>query len=104
MLLLTTDEYPGKEIKEVKGLVRAATVQSKNVFKDIGAGFKSIVGGKLGSYEKMMYAAIEVSEKEIIAQAEALGANAIVGYRMGTSTTAPGSAGIFAYGTAVIVK
>ena len=47
MLIVTTDSIPGKEIIEVKGLVRGSTVRSKNICKDIGYSFKNLVGGEL---------------------------------------------------------
>ncbi|MGL4374376.1 MAG: heavy metal-binding domain-containing protein, partial [Turicibacter sp.] len=50
MLIVTTDSVAGKEIVEVKGLVRGSTIRSKNVGKDIGSAFKSMVGGELTSY------------------------------------------------------
>ena len=54
MLIVTTDSIPGKEIIEVKGLVRGSTVRSKNIGKDIGASFKNLVGGELTGYNEML--------------------------------------------------
>ena len=83
MLIVTTDQIPGKEIKEVIGVMSGGTVQSKNIGKDIGAGLKGLVGGEMKSYTAMMEEAREQSkiEKQAILeearkQAEQLKVNA----------------------------
>lgn len=84
------------------GMVSGSTIKTKNVGKDIGAGLKSLVGGKLGSYEKLMEEARQDSMAAMIAQAEALGANAIVGVRYESTQVAAGAAEILVYGTAIV--
>ena len=54
MLILTTDTVPGKNIKEVIGLVKGSTIRAKHIGKDIGASFKQIVGGELTGYDEML--------------------------------------------------
>lgn len=54
MFIVTTDQIPGKEIIEVKGLVKGSTVRSKNIGRDIGASFKNLVGGELTGYNEML--------------------------------------------------
>ena len=54
MIIVTTENIPGKEIKEVFGFVSASTVRTKNIGKDIGAGFKTLVGGEIKAYQEMM--------------------------------------------------
>ena len=100
MLLSNTEELPGYDIEYV-GLVQGSTVQSKNMFKDMGAGFKSMVGGELVSYTKMMEEARDASIKRMTQRAEALGANAIVNIRFNSASIMQGAAEIMAYGTAV---
>jgi len=102
--LLTINEYPGKKIVEVLGYVKGSTVQTKNVGKDIMAGFKSLVGGEIHSYSEMMNDARKVATERLIKDAEALGANAVIGFRLQTSAVMGGAAEIIAYGTAIIVE
>lgn len=84
------------------GMVTGSTIKTKDVIKDVGAGLKSLVGGKLGSYEKLMEEARQDSMAAMIAQAEALGANAIVGVRYESTQVAAGAAEILVYGTAIV--
>lgn len=100
MLLTTTEQITGKEL-EILGLVKGATIQSKHIGKDLGAGFKSIVGGELTGYTEMMEEARELATKRMVKEAEALGADAIVTLRFSTSAILQGAAEVMAYGTAV---
>ncbi|MGL4336248.1 MAG: YbjQ family protein [Turicibacter sp.] len=104
MLIVTTDSVAGKEIVEVKGLVRGSTIRSKNVGKDIGSAFKSMVGGELTSYNEMLTEARQIAIGRMVDDAESLGANAIVGMRIMSSSVMSGAAEMVAYGTAVIIK
>ena len=83
------------------GLVKGSTVQSKHIGKDIGAGFKSIIGGELKSYTEMMEEARQTATERMTAEANALGADAIVNVRFTTSAITQGAAEVIAYGTAV---
>mgnify|MGYP003320726300 FL=1 len=83
------------------GMVSGSTIKTKNVGKDIGAGLKSLVGGKLGSYEKQMEEARVEAIDKMVAQAEAMGANAIVGVRFESTEVMQGAAEILVFGTAV---
>ena len=82
-------------------MVSGSMVQSKNAFKDIGAGFKSIVGGELGSYTKMMQEARDVATQRMVQQAQQMGADAVVNIRFASSAVMQGAAEIMATGTAV---
>lgn len=99
--LLTINKVPGREIKEVLGYVKGSTVQTKNVGKDILAGFKSLIGGEINSYTDMMNQARKIATERLLKDAEALGADAVVGFRLQTSAVMGGAAEIIAYGTAV---
>ena len=77
------------------------TVQSKNAFKDIGAGLRSIVGGEVGSYTKMLAEARDIAISRMIEQAQRLGADAIVNVRFSSASIMGGAAEILAWGTAV---
>lgn len=100
MLLVTTEKINGKEIQEL-GIVMGNTVQSKNMVKDFGAGMKSMVGGELKSYTKMLTEARDVATQRMIEQATVLGADAIVNIRYSSSAIIQGAAEILATGTAV---
>lgn len=99
--LLTINKYPGKEVVEVLGYVKGSTVQTKNVGKDFLAGLKSLVGGEITSYTEMMNEARQIATERLLQDAEALGADAVLGFRLQTSAVMGGAAEIIAYGTAV---
>lgn len=103
MIILTIDSIPGKDI-EALGLVKGSTVQSKNMFKDMGQGFKSMVGGELKSYTKMMNESREIATQRMIEEAQGMGADAIIGVRFATSSVLQGASEIMAFGTAVKIK
>ena len=103
MLIVTTDNISGKDL-ETLGLVKGNVVQSKHIGSDIGASLKSIVGGELGAYTDMMTQAREIATKRMVAEAEALGADAIVGARFMTSSIMQGASEVIAFGTAVRYK
>jgi uncharacterized protein YbjQ (UPF0145 family) len=104
MFLSTLETIPGKEIKEFKGFVKGATVQSKHIGKDFMAGLKTVVGGELKGYTEMLTEAREKAMSRMIDEAKSLGANAIVGFRLQTSQIIQGASEIIAYGTAVMVE
>lgn len=88
------------------GLVRGSTIQSKNIGKDIAQSFKTIVGGELKAYTEMMNEARAVATERMVAEAEGMGADAVVNIRYASSSVMQGAAEVIAYGTAVrfIVK
>ncbi|TQS76917.1 YbjQ family protein [Candidatus Methanarcanum hacksteinii] len=100
MMLTTIDVVPGKQY-EVLGLVKGNMVQTKNFGKDIGAGLKSLVGGELKAYSDMMNEARATATKRMVAEAEALGADAIVCVRYTSASVMAGAAEILVFGTAV---
>ena len=100
MILLTIDNVPGREI-EALGLVKGTVVQSKNFGKDFMAGMKTIVGGEIKGYTEMLIEARQIATKRMVDEAEALGADAVVGLRYGSASVMQGAAEVIAYGTAV---
>jgi uncharacterized protein YbjQ (UPF0145 family) len=104
MVLVNTNEIPGKEIVEVYGLVKGSTIQSKHIGKDILAGLKTIVGGEISEYTKMLEQAREIAIKRMIEEATGKGANASVNIRFATSAIMQGAAELLVYGTAVKIK
>lgn len=103
MILLTIDNVPGREI-EALGLVKGTVVQSKNFGKDFMAGMKTIVGGEIKGYTEMLIEARQIATKRMVDEAEALGADAVVGLRYGSASVMQGAAEVIAYGTAVKFK
>ena len=100
MIMVTTETISGKNL-EMMGLVKGSTIQTVNALKDIGSGLKTLVGGELGSYNKMMEKAREVAIERMVQEAQSMGADAIVGMRFSTSSVMQSAAEIMAYGTAV---
>ena len=96
MLLLNIDHVPGREI-EALGLVKGTVVQSKNFGKDFMAGMKTLVGGEITGYTEMLV-------ERMVDEAKAMGADAIVNIRFGSSAVMQGAAEVVAYGTAVKLK
>ncbi|MCM1125365.1 MAG: YbjQ family protein [Lachnospiraceae bacterium] len=103
MILVNTDYITGKEL-EMLGLVKGSTIQSKNIGRDITQGFKTIVGGELGAYTEMMNEARALATKRMVAEAEQMGADAVVNIRYASSAIMQGAAEVIAYGTAVKFK
>lgn len=104
MLLSTTPEIHGKKVVTHLGLAKGSTIRAKHVGSDIAASFKTLVGGEIKGYTEMMEAARKVAIGRMVEEAEAMGANAIVGMRVSSSAVMAGAAEIIAYGTAVIVE
>ena len=100
MLIVTMETIPGRDL-EALGLVRGSTIQTVNAFRDIGAGLKTLVGGELTKYNQMMDNARKIATDRMIAEAAALGADAIVATRYTTSSIMQSAAEVTAYGTAV---
>ena len=100
MMLLSIDYVPGKEL-EALGMVKGAVVQTKNFGRDFMAGMKTLVGGEIVGYTEMLNEARQLATKRMVDEAEAMGADAIVGVRYGSSQVMQGAAEVIAYGTAV---
>ena len=103
MILTTTEAITGKEL-EMLGLVKGSTIQTVNAVRDIGAGLKTLVGGELTRYNEMMNDARALATKRMVAEAEALGADAVVAVRYSSASVMQSAAEVMAYGTAVRFK
>lgn len=103
MKLFNIDYVPGYEI-EALGLVKGTVVQSKNFGKDFMAGMKTLVGGEIRGYTEMLVEARQIATKRMVDEAAALGADAIINIRFGSSAVMQGAAEVIAYGTAVRLK
>lgn len=103
MQLVSIECIPGREI-EALGIVKGTIVQTKHVGKDLMASLKTLVGGEIRGYTEMLNEARQIATKRMVDEAEALGADAIVGIKYGSSTIMQSAAEIIAYGTAVKFK
>ena len=103
MQVFTINYVPGKEI-EALGLVTGNVVRAKHIGKDLMAGLKNIAGGEIKSYTEMLNEARQIATKRMVDEATALGADAIVGVRFGSSAVMQGAAEVIAFGTAVKFK
>jgi uncharacterized protein YbjQ (UPF0145 family) len=101
MVISTMNELPGYEITEVYGEVFGLTVRSRNLGSQLGAVFKSLVGGELKGMTKMLADGRQHATDRLVEEAEAKGANAIIAFRFDTSELGSVWTEICAYGTAV---
>ncbi len=104
MIVVTTNDIPGVRIVETLGLVRGNTIRARHIGRDIMAILRNLVGGEVMDYTKMMAEAREQAIDRMIAEAQALGADAVVGVRFATSFVMQGAAELLAYGTAVKIE
>jgi uncharacterized protein YbjQ (UPF0145 family) len=104
MIVVTSESIVGKRIVKTLGLVRGNTVRARHIGKDIMAGLRNVVGGEVHEYAKLMAESREQTLDRMVAEAEALGANAVIATRFTTSVMAAGAAELLAVGTAVVVE
>jgi uncharacterized protein YbjQ (UPF0145 family) len=101
VLISTMNDVPGHVIEEVYGEVFGLTVRSRNLGSQIGAGFKSLVGGELRGMTKMLAEGRRHATERLVEEAESKGANAVIAFRFDTSELGSTWTEICAYGTAV---
>ena len=104
MIVTTTGEVSGKQIVRTLGIVRGNTIRARHVGRDIMAGLRTIVGGEVSEYTKLLAEAREQALDRMVEEARGLGANAVVEVRFSTSEVMTGAAELLAYGTAVVVE
>ncbi len=104
MIVVNTETIPGHEIVQLNGLVQGNTIRTKLLGRDIAASLKNLVGGELRGYTELLTEARREALRRMMAQAQQLGANAIVNTRFTTSAVASGAGEVYAYGTAVTVQ
>lgn len=95
---------PGRRVRSHLGMVQGSTVRTKHAGKDILAGLKNIVGGELKAYTELMQEARQEATERMIAQAQSIGANAVLNVRYSATSITMGAAEILAYGTAVVLE
>lgn len=101
MIISTTENVPGKEVKEILGIARGSTVRARDFGRDFFAGLKNLVGGEISEYTKLQAQSREQALARMIEDGEKLGADAIINIRFNTSMIMQGASEILAYGTAV---
>lgn len=104
MIVVNTETVTGYRIREIKGIVQGNTVRAKHAGRDIAASFKNLVGGELKGYTELLTESRREAVQRMMAQAEQLGANAILNVRFTTSAVSAGAAELYAYGTAVVIE
>jgi len=104
MIITTAEKIEGKNITRTIGLVKGSTIRARHVGRDIMAGLRSLVGGEITDYTKMMAESREQAIQRMVEDAEAQDANAIVGLRFTTSMIMTNASEILAYGTGVVVE
>ncbi|MCK5125419.1 MAG: YbjQ family protein [candidate division Zixibacteria bacterium] len=104
MIVVTTNGVNGKKIIKTLGMVKGNTIRARHVGRDILAVFRGMIGGEITEYTKMIAESREQAFDRMVADAERLGANAVVVVRFSTSSMMQGAAELLCYGTAVIVE
>ena len=104
MLVVTSESIANKKIVRTLGIVRGNTVRARHIGRDIIAGLRTIVGGEVHEYAKLIAESREQSLDRMINEAESLGANAIIAVRFTTSVMLAGAAELLAVGTAVVIE
>ncbi len=106
MLIVTASHLQGKTVSKYLGLVSGEAILGANIFKDFFAGIRDIVGGRSAAYEKELRKAKEIAIQEMTAQAQQLGANAVIAVDLDYETIGGGSKSMLmvsASGTAVVL-
>ncbi len=96
MIVVNTETIAGYEVRESKGLVQGNTIRAKHLGRDFAASLKNIVGGELRGYTELLIEARRQALERMLAQAEQLGANAVVNVRFTTSAITQGAAELYA--------
>lgn len=104
MIVTSCENISGKKVIKTLGLAKGNTVRARHIGRDIAAAFRNLVGGEIVEYTKLIAESREQSIDRMTADAEAMGANAIIMVRFSTSEIMKGAAELLAYGTAVIIE
>jgi len=104
MIVVTTHDLPGYRVTKIHGLVRGNTIRARHIGKDITAVLRNVAGGEITEYTKMMAEAREQAIDRMLEEADAVGANAVLGVMFQTSMVQSGAAEMLCYGTAVTVE
>jgi uncharacterized protein YbjQ (UPF0145 family) len=104
MMCTTTNAIEGQPVQKYLGIISAETIIGANIFKDLFAGIRDIVGGRSGTYERVLQEAKQTAMRELEEKGRNMGANAIIGIDLDFETVGPGTMlMVIATGTAVVV-
>lgn len=101
IIVTTMNDIPGKNVKEILGVVRGNTVRSRNIGRDLIAFFKSLVGGEIRTFTELINQSRDEAYNRMVNEAIKLGADGIIAMRFDASSIMQNSSEILAYGTAV---
>ena len=104
MIVTTLNEVPGRRTVRILGMCRGNTIRARHIGKDIMAGMRGVVGGEISEYTKLFAESREQAVDRMVEEAEALGANAVLGMKFATSMVMSTAAELLAYGTAVVLE
>ena len=104
IMVTTSPQIAGKKVVHTIGLVRGNTIRARHLGRDIMAGLRNLVGGEVTEYGKLLAESREQALDRMLAQADELGANAVIGLQFQTSVVMEGAAEMMAFGTAVVVE
>ena len=104
MLVVTTENVPGKRVREVKGQVFGVVVRSRGIGGNIMAGLRSLAGGEIHEYTSLLEEARRHALDRLVTNASAMGANAVVMMRYDSSEIGQTMSEIVAYGTAMVLE
>jgi len=104
LIIVTSDHIEGKKTVKTLGMVKGSTIRARHVGRDIVAGLRSVIGGEIVEYTRLMAQAREEAINRMVEQAEGMGANAILDTRFVTSMVMSGASELLVYGTAVVVE
>ncbi len=108
MIVTTTNTVEGREIADYRGVVTGEAILGTNIFRDLFAGIRDLVGGRSGAYEQVLREARETALRELQEEATKLGANAVIGVDIDYENISTGSSGsmlmVSASGTAVVLR
>ena len=104
IMVTTSPQIAGKKVVQTIGLVRGNTIRARHLGRDIMAGLRNLVGGEVTEYGKLLAESREQALDRMLAQADELGANAVIGLQFQTSVVMEGAAEMMAFGTAVVVE
>lgn len=104
MITTTTNVVEGQPVKQYLGIVSAQSIIGANIFKDIFAGIRDIVGGRSGTYERVIEEARTNAMTEMVQKAQALGANAVIGIDLDFETVGAGGSMLMVIATGTAVR
>jgi|TARA_Y100000816_G_scaffold230230_1_gene175413 uncharacterized protein YbjQ (UPF0145 family) len=104
MLITTSDQVAEKKIIKTLGYVKGSSARARNAAADVFASIKNIIGGEVEEYSRLLQQTRDQAVERMITDAKDKGANAIICFRIQSSTIAQGASEVVAYGTGVILE